>query len=49
MSDERTTVGGSELGRWLLVAALVVVGIVFYFIFAPASRPVAPPSLQEAP
>ena len=49
MSDERTTVGGGELGRWLLVAALVVVGAVIYFIFAPDSRPVATPSVQEAP
>ena len=49
MSDERTTVGGGELGRWMLVAALVVVGVVLYFIFAPDSRPVATPSIQEAP
>lgn len=49
MSDERTTVGGGELARWLLVAALVVVGVALYFIFAPDSRPVATPSIQEAP
>ncbi len=49
MSDERTTVGGAELGRWLLVAALVVIGIALYFVYAPHSRPVATPSVQEAP
>jgi hypothetical protein len=49
MSEERTTVGGGELGRWLLVVALVVVGVVLYFIFAPDSLPVVTPSLQEVP
>ena len=49
MSDERTTVGGGELWHWLLVASLMAVGIVLYFVFAPDSRPVAPPSIQEAP
>jgi hypothetical protein len=49
MSDERTTIGRGELGRWLLVAILVVVGVVLYFKFAPDSRPVALPSTEEAP
>jgi hypothetical protein len=49
MSDERTGLGGGEAARWLLVAVLVVVGVVLYFIFAPDSRPVAPPSIQETP
>ena len=42
-------VGRAELARWLLVAALVVVGVVLYFIYAPDSRPVATPSIQETP
>ena len=49
MTDERTEIRSSEMGRWLLVAVLVVVGIVLYFVFAPDSRPVATPSVQEAP
>lgn len=49
MSDERTPAGSTGLGRWLLVAALVVIGVVLYFIFAPDSRPVATPSVQEVP
>lgn len=49
MTDERTETRGSEMWRWLLVAVLVVVGIVLYFVFAPDSRPVATPSVQEAP
>lgn len=49
MSDERMVVGGSEVARWLLVAALIVGGIVLYVVFAPDSRPVATPSVQESP
>ena len=47
MTDERTEIGGAESVRWLLVAALVVIGVVLYFVFAPDSRPVATPSVQE--
>jgi hypothetical protein len=49
MTDERTEIRGAEMGRWLLVAVLVVVGVILYFVFAPDSRPVATPSVQEAP
>ena len=49
MTDERTEIRGSDMGRWLLVAVLVVIGVALYFVFAPDSRPVATPSLQEAP
>lgn len=49
MSEERDVVGVSELARWLLVVALVVIGVVLYFIFAPDSRPVATPTVQETP
>ena len=48
MTDERTEIRGSEIGRWLFVVVLVVIGIVLYFLFAPDSRPVAIPSVQEA-
>lgn len=49
MSDERMVAGGAETARWLLVAALIVIGILLYFVFAPDSRPVATPSVQETP
>ena len=49
MTDERTEIRGAEGARWLLVAVLVVIGVVLYFVFAPDSRPVATPSVQEAP
>jgi hypothetical protein len=48
MTDERTEIRRGEGARWLFVAALVVIGIILYFVFAPDSRPVAIPSVQEA-
>jgi len=35
------------LFRWLLAAALILVGLVLFFCYAPSSRPVAPPAVQE--
>ena len=49
MDDDRVTLTGSELLRWLVVAALVIAGIALFFYFAPSSKPAVPPSVQEAP
>ncbi|MEO7986485.1 MAG: hypothetical protein ABI766_08115 [Gemmatimonadales bacterium] len=49
MSEEPAVVGGSGLAWWLLVAALVVIGVGLYFVYAPDSRPVATPTIQETP
>ncbi|MGH7499571.1 MAG: hypothetical protein ACREL3_12055 [Gemmatimonadales bacterium] len=49
MSEERAVVGKAELARWLLVAVMVVIGVVLYFVYASDSRPVAIPSIQETP
>jgi hypothetical protein len=32
------------MGRWYMVAVLILAGIALYFWFAPSSRPVAPPA-----
>jgi hypothetical protein len=40
---------GPELGRWVLVAVLLVVGLILFFIYAPLSNPPAPPAAHEAP
>jgi hypothetical protein len=37
---------GPDRGRWLMVAALILVGIALYFWFAPSSRPAAPPAAE---
>ena len=42
MNHERAPVRGPELGRWLLVAALILTGIVLYFRFSRESGPPAP-------
>ena len=40
MTDERARIPGRELGRWLLVAAILVLGIALYFYYAPRAEPV---------
>jgi hypothetical protein len=37
---------GPELGRWLMVAVLILLGIALYFWFAPSSPPAAPPAVE---
>jgi len=47
MSEERPSAGGPELGRWLFVGALLLIGLVLYFMYAPRSTPPAPPVAHE--
>ena len=49
MTLERSTTRGPDMGRWVLVGVLLVVGLVLFFIYAPASDPPAPPAVHEAP
>jgi hypothetical protein len=49
MDDDRITLSGSELIRWLVVAAIIIAGIGLFFYFAPSSKPAVPPSVQESP
>jgi hypothetical protein len=49
MDDDRVTISGSELVRWLVVAAIIIAGIGLFFYFAPSSEPAVPPSVQESP
>ena len=48
MEDDRVAVSGSELVRWVIVAAIVLVGIGLFFYFAPSTKPAVPPSVQES-
>jgi hypothetical protein len=48
MSEERNSTGGRELGRWIFVAVLLLIGAVLYFIYAPGSEPPARPAEHEA-
>ena len=49
MQDDRVALSGSELVRWMIVAAIVIVGIALFFYFAPSTKPAVPPSVQESP
>jgi hypothetical protein len=47
MHEERTTIRGPELGRWLAVAALLLIGLALYFVYAPHTDPPARPAEHE--
>jgi hypothetical protein len=49
MDDDRVVLSGSELVRWMVVAAIILAGIGLFFYFAPSSKPAVPPSVQESP
>jgi hypothetical protein len=49
MDDDRASLSGSDLIRWMIVAAIIIAGIVLYFYFAPSSKPAVPPTVQESP
>jgi hypothetical protein len=49
MEDDRVELSGSELVRWMIVAAIILAGIGLFFYFAPSSKPAVPPSVQESP
>jgi hypothetical protein len=49
MTDRPPASGGARVGRWLLVFALILLGIALYFAYAPRTPAVAPPAAQEAP
>jgi hypothetical protein len=48
MEHDRVELTGSELVRWLIVAALVVAGIGLFFYFAKSTEPVVPPTVEES-
>ena len=48
MNEQPVFPRGADRGRWLMVAALILLGIALYFWFAPSSRPAAPPAVEEA-
>jgi hypothetical protein len=48
MDHDRVELTGSDLVRWLIVAALVVAGIGLFFYFAKSTEPVVPPTVEEA-
>ncbi len=47
VKDERDTVSIFELGRWMLPAAVIALGLMLYFIFAPRTRTIVTPTTAE--
>ena len=45
MNERPVPSRGPEVGRWLIVAVLILVGIALYFRYAPSSPPAALPAL----
>lgn len=48
MSEERTVARGPNVGRWIFVAALLLIGVVLYFVYAPGSEPPARPPAHDS-
>ena len=48
MSEERPVARGPDLGRWIFVAVLLLIGVVLYFVYAPGTEPPARPAGHEA-
>jgi hypothetical protein len=48
MADERSRIPAGELGRWLFVAALLIVGVILYFRYAPGAQPIVRPVTQDS-
>ena len=49
MTERPAASGGTRVGRWLLVFALLVLGIALYFAYAARTPAVAPPAVQDVP
>ncbi len=49
MDNHRVVLSGSELARWIVVAALIIAGIGLFLYFAPSTKPMVPPSVEESP
>jgi len=47
MHEERNVIRGPELGRWIAVAALLLIGLALYFVYAPHTDPPAGPAEHE--
>jgi hypothetical protein len=49
MTERSPSAGVARVGRWLLIFALIVIGVALYFAYAAHTPAVAPPAAEEAP
>jgi hypothetical protein len=47
MHGPEPAVRGPQVGRWILIAALILLGIALFFWYAPTTRPAASPTVVE--
>ena len=47
MDRDQIVLTGSELFRWIIVAALIIGGIGLFFYFAKSTQPIVPPTVEE--
>jgi hypothetical protein len=49
MDEDRVTLAGSDLIRWLVIAGIIIAGIGLFLYFAPSAKPAVPPTVEEVP
>jgi hypothetical protein len=47
MEQDRVSLTGGELLRWLIVVAIIAGGIALFFYFGRSTGPIVPPTVQE--
>ena len=47
MHGPEPAVRGPQMGRWIMIAALILLGIALFFWYAPTTQPAAPTSVVE--
>ena len=47
MDEDRASITGAELVRWLFIVAVILAGVGLFFYFGSSTQPVVPPTAQE--
>lgn len=48
MDNDRVVLTGADLVRWIVVAVLIIAAIGLFLYFAPSTKPMVPPSVEES-
>jgi len=49
MDEDRVTLAGSDLARWIVIAVIIIAGVGLFLYFAPSAKPAVPPTVEEVP
>ena len=47
MSDDKLMMSSGDIGRWLVVALVIIAGIVLFFVFGPSTSPAITPTVGD--